>query len=250
MDGAMKALSQTCENSFLNTNKMGPMRVVRACLAYLMALVLPMSDGAFATSTYCAVVGKTPDGFLNVRVGPGVAYGVIARLLPSDFVYVDTGSCKAGLCDEARNWQFVEGVPRLDGNKEPLSQGWVHSKYIKQVGCPNEVYDGSYSAIAAGSTAWEIVGRHHTLEKAREAAIGACSKYAEDSEACSAVTAGPNEHYFVAATCDKHPYTHASKFSCNDAITNLNREAAREGRANCKVFNCEQGGGGWPHGRY
>lgn len=91
-------------------------------------------------ATYCAVVKETSDGFLNLRTGPGTKYPIVTRLLPSDLVWVDTGTCRTvnsvTLCDETGNWKFIEAVPRIDG-RDPTSftQGWVNSRFIQQVEC-------------------------------------------------------------------------------------------------------------------
>jgi hypothetical protein len=113
-----------------------------------------------------------------------------------------------------------------------------------------KVYDGPYSAIAAGNSSWEIVGRHHKIEDARKAASEACGNYSDDGEPCLAITAGPNEEYFVAASCDDVPYTASNAESCTEAISALKGKASRNGHKSCNILACEQGGGGWPFGRY
>jgi hypothetical protein len=115
--------------------------VTISTLAALIFVFL-VAKPAVATQTYCAVVKLTPDGFLALRAGPGAEFPVLRRLRPFDFLWMDTGSCRANLCDESRNWLFVEGVPRLDGplgsERKKLTQGWVRSKYINPIDCPTE----------------------------------------------------------------------------------------------------------------
>lgn len=112
------------------------------------------------------------------------------------------------------------------------------------------VYDGPYSAIAAGKGVWEIVGRHHKIDAARQAASEACGNNSEDEEPCLAITAGPNEDYFTAAICDDAPYTASHADNCTEAMSALRDIAARNGHKRCDILACEQGGGGWPFGRY
>jgi len=226
----------------------------RASSAIVHALfwVFFASFDALAVDSYCAVVEGPPDGFLNLRAGPASTFDVIARLRPSDQLDVSSDICREQLCDETHTWQFVEGVPRLDQEKKLQTQGWVHSKYITQVPCPgqSESYDGPFSAIAAAKDAWEIVGRHKSIEEARDAAIQACTNYTDDDSPCPAVTAGLNQHYFVAAVCGGVPFTSKSTRNCYDAIGRVRREARRRGYSQCKIFRCEQGGGPWKYGRY
>ena len=103
--------------------------------------LLASTSSALATSTYCAVVKQTPDGFVALRAGPGTKFPIRQRLQPYDFVWVDTGSCRENKCDEGRKWQFIEGVTRLDGpfnEAKRFTQGWVFARYIKQITCPEE----------------------------------------------------------------------------------------------------------------
>jgi hypothetical protein len=85
-----------------------------------------------STETFCAVVKPTPDGFVALRRGPGTSYPMVERLRPFDLIWVGTEACRDGLCDNTRQWNFVEAVPRT------LTQGWIRARYIKQVACPDE----------------------------------------------------------------------------------------------------------------
>jgi len=89
-----------------------------------------------ATQTYCAVVRKTPDGFVALRAGPGTHHRIVKRLRPSERLYVDTGACRGQFCDESRRWVFIEGVPGLELRDGPLVQGWVRARYINSFSCP------------------------------------------------------------------------------------------------------------------
>ena len=104
------------------------------------ALLLAIGTSAQATQSYCAVVKPTPDGFVNLREGPGTRFPIIRHLRPYDSVLVDTGKCRAGICDQSGRWQFIESVPRIDGQsdeeKQHFTQGWIRERYIKQITCP------------------------------------------------------------------------------------------------------------------
>ena len=96
---------------------------------------------AHATASYCAVVLITPDGFLNLRSGPGATYPIIGKMFSGVQVLVDTGSCRNQLCDETKKWQFVEGVERLDDppeTAEHFTQGWAIARFTKKVKCADE----------------------------------------------------------------------------------------------------------------
>jgi hypothetical protein len=109
--------------------------------AVVVLFVLAWVPTALSTQTYCAVVKPTSDGFVALRAGPGTTFSTVERLRPFDFVWMDTASCRGELCDESGQWQFVEGVPRLDGplgNERTFTQGWIRSRYVKPIVCPAE----------------------------------------------------------------------------------------------------------------
>jgi len=95
---------------------------------------------ALATQSYCRVVKPTPDGSVALRAGPGPKFPVVKRLQPHDLVWVDTGACRDGLCDETRSWVFIEMVPRLDrradnsGRAPNYTQGWIRAGSIHSGG--------------------------------------------------------------------------------------------------------------------
>jgi hypothetical protein len=112
-----------------------------ASITFANAFLLALVTDALATQTYCAIVKPTSDGYVALRAGPGTKFTILQRLQPFDFVWVDTGSCRGTLCDESGTWQFVEGVPRLDGalgNERKFTQGWIRAQYIKTIVCPTE----------------------------------------------------------------------------------------------------------------
>ena len=92
---------------------------------------------AQATETYCAVTEKAEDGFVSLRVGPSTSYRAVSRVMPSDLLWVDTGTCRdfegAELCDPTGRWVFVEKVFSLNERlTEHSAQGWINSHLIRQ----------------------------------------------------------------------------------------------------------------------
>ena len=53
------------------------------------ALGFASPNSAFATHTFCATE-RTPDGFMNLREGPGTQYKVLGKILTSDLLDVAT----------------------------------------------------------------------------------------------------------------------------------------------------------------
>ena len=52
--------------------------------------LLAFATTAHATEDFCAVVLKTPDGFLALREGPGTQHKMITKLEQGDFLLADT----------------------------------------------------------------------------------------------------------------------------------------------------------------
>jgi hypothetical protein len=101
-------------------------------LVSVIATLLMLSiQNVRATADGCALVLKTPDGFLNVRKGPGIQYPSIAKVTPGDFLYVDDRSAcseaRNSRCTDNENWIHVIGRP-----KRPLAlDGWVSMKFVE-----------------------------------------------------------------------------------------------------------------------
>jgi hypothetical protein len=66
----------------------------------------------------CVEVQPTPDGYLNLRQGPGMNFKVKAKLLSGQRILVDV---------QTAEWTHVR---RICDEKEDL-EGWVYTKYIK-----------------------------------------------------------------------------------------------------------------------
>jgi len=96
---------------------------------------------AHATSSWCGVPDRTPDGFVNLRSGPAHYYSIVGRVVQSDSLLLDTGSCRTAFgsehCDESGKWSFVEQVHAKDGTHS-LQTGWINTRYVRQIGCINQ----------------------------------------------------------------------------------------------------------------
>jgi hypothetical protein len=117
---------------------------------------LTCSDFASATSEWCAVPEMTPDGFLNLRDGPGIQSRIIGRVVPSDYLFVAIPSCQERedqppVCDETRRWEYIEevfSVPEGGGNGwinwreiSHHKRGWVRRSYLRRVACAEHLGD-------------------------------------------------------------------------------------------------------------
>ena len=104
---------------------------------FLAACVSTIATRVQATEDFCAVVLKTPDGFLALRGGPGTRFDVRARLKQGDVLFADTRSCvidHPDICDEKLEWTYVYSV-RHEGH-EVKQQGWVARQFIQEFICP------------------------------------------------------------------------------------------------------------------
>jgi uncharacterized protein YgiM (DUF1202 family) len=72
-----------------------------------------------SSNSACAVEDM-PDGFLNLRAGPGMRYAVKAKLITGDEFTV--------VGDDGEEWVRVN-VGRLH------IAGWVHVDYVKRISC-------------------------------------------------------------------------------------------------------------------
>jgi hypothetical protein len=111
----------------------------------IVVLVLFSVQAIKATADGCAVVLKTPDGFLNLRKAPTVQSEVITKLKQGDFLYVDTARCETrgdlSICDEKSptQWTHVTSIRRIDGKNPPsFTQGWVSDQYVQWFHCDEE----------------------------------------------------------------------------------------------------------------
>jgi hypothetical protein len=107
----------------------------------MMVLASATPQQAVASSSFCAVIERTNDGFVNLREGPRVDYNSLGIAIQSDILLVDTAPCRSDfgplICDETGKWNFVENVIRVGDQSKHFLKGWVNSSFIRQVTCPN-----------------------------------------------------------------------------------------------------------------
>src|SRR5262245_50986564 len=105
------------------------------------AALLAMSMSTHATESYCAVVLKTRDGWLNLRDGPGTNFKVVTKLYEGDLIDVNTVECielsGGKMACGKHEWTFVFHVPRIGGD----IGGWVRNKYIQSFACREDQLD-------------------------------------------------------------------------------------------------------------
>jgi hypothetical protein len=83
---------------------------------------------AHATVDSCAVVLRTPDGFLNLRKAPSVKAKIIARLKPGD---IPLGFESLNATAVGDKWAHVLRVPQVPRLKN--KSGWVGARFIVDV---------------------------------------------------------------------------------------------------------------------
>jgi hypothetical protein len=121
-------------------------RWLRSVIAYVLfgallaVVVIIFAVSARATADGCAVVLRTPDGFLSLRKLPTADSTAVARLLPGEMLDIDDLACqKQGNLSICRGddvtWMHVTGVPRLERKGRARLSGWVRGKYVKTVEC-------------------------------------------------------------------------------------------------------------------
>lgn len=97
-----------------------PISMSHTAIGVLMtSLVIVSPQPVHATADGCAVVLKTPDGFLSVREGPGTRFRVLTEVHRGETLLIDTAQCGAirgrTVCDSSMAWTHVTSVPRIDG---------------------------------------------------------------------------------------------------------------------------------------
>jgi hypothetical protein len=96
---------------------------MRLLLTGIAALLLA-TGAAHATLDGCAVVLRTPDGFLNLRAAPTMKARVVARLKPGEILY-DTS---AGY---TKGWMHITDVNRPG----PRISGWAGRRFVIPIDC-------------------------------------------------------------------------------------------------------------------
>jgi hypothetical protein len=106
-------------------------RLLLTGIAALSVLIASIEAHALADGRACAMVKKTPDGFLNLRADFSMSGKVIAKLRPGDLLYVT--STELGI-NTLGDWVKVDGVWH-----KPGQTGWVARRFIREIKCPKEM---------------------------------------------------------------------------------------------------------------
>src|SRR5262249_10265488 len=94
-----------------------------------IAALFQATGAAHATEDGCAVVLKTPDGFLNVRAKPRMGSRILKRFKPGEIIGTDTAG-------GGGDWVHVYVAPR-PRPQNPL-WGWVYHRFIIDVDCEDK----------------------------------------------------------------------------------------------------------------
>jgi hypothetical protein len=92
--------------------KYGGWRFSRRAVAGVLTVILLfcLVRSVNATEDGCAVVLKTPDGFLNLRKAPTTKSDIVKQLKQGDFLYERQGARQRAI------FQFATKTIRLDGH--------------------------------------------------------------------------------------------------------------------------------------
>jgi hypothetical protein len=106
---------------------------MRKLMISLALAATMITTAAHATADGCAIVRKTPDGFLNLRAAPMADAKIVTRLKTGDRLSINSAICKTkgklSICNE--DWVSVDSILRLDGNKsKSLTRGWVNIRFL------------------------------------------------------------------------------------------------------------------------
>ena len=118
------------------------MTTMRSMIARALAVISILWSGLLANAAVsgCAVVQKTPDGFLYLHKAPTNSE-VVTRLKQGDFLFVDTARCETAgslsICDKGnpRRWTHVTSVRRIDKGHRTSTRGWIRDQYVQWVRC-------------------------------------------------------------------------------------------------------------------
>jgi hypothetical protein len=106
-------------------------RMCKILLTGVAALLMAISAHATENPDMCAVVMKTPDGFLALRTKPEAKSKMMSKLFPGQVLRVDIDKYRS------KNWIYVEGL--VENSERWYMDGWVYSKYIQSFVCPSSL---------------------------------------------------------------------------------------------------------------
>ena len=92
-------------------------------LLFLIATaLLALTSGANAYADGCAIVLRTPDGFLNLRKAPKMGSKIVGRLKPGQEIEIAGETM-------AMEWALVSiGVHKV-------TNGWASTRFLRSVDC-------------------------------------------------------------------------------------------------------------------
>ena len=120
-------------------------RMRKILLTGVAALLMAISAHATENPDICAVVLKTPDGFLALRTKPEPKSKMMSKLFPGQVLRVDIDKYRS------KNWIYVEGL--VENSERWYMDGWVYSKYIQSFVCPSSLEKPSSISTEAPSRA-------------------------------------------------------------------------------------------------
>ena len=91
-------------------------------LFLIATALLALTSGANAYADGCAVVLRTPDGFLNLRKAPKMGSKIVGRLKPGELITIAGETM-------VTKWALVSIGDRK------ITNGWASTRYLKSVDC-------------------------------------------------------------------------------------------------------------------
>ena len=116
--------------------EMHSMRRIAITIVLLISCMQLGMERAYATTEGCAVVVKTPDGFLNIRQTPSSNGRVLGQATPGDVVAI-VGDTKG---EPSGRWSYLTRSFEVIGNKiinERNISGWASTRYLSVIECPD-----------------------------------------------------------------------------------------------------------------
>lgn len=101
----------------------------RACIKAMALLIGCYASCARAADDWCGVTLPTPDGFVNVRSGPGTEYPVVFQATTGSILWGYVGAGQA-----APKWIAIHAAATKAGNSTE-SKGYVNTRYVVEIDC-------------------------------------------------------------------------------------------------------------------
>lgn len=95
-------------------------------LFLIATALLALTSIANAYADGCAVVLRTPDGFLNLRKAPKMGSKIVGRLKPGELITIAGETM-------ATKWALAS----IGFGDRKITNGWASTRYLKSVDCDN-----------------------------------------------------------------------------------------------------------------